>query len=261
VKYEFTYGAQAARVRSRGYLFVVSHMRSFSTLLCHILGSHDEIAGYAEAHQAYAGRADLLRLARKVESTIEGTTAGRYVLDKVLHGDYAIAPAVLGRPDVKVLLMVRNADDTVPSILHMWRSLGKTMTAAEAVSYYETRLAQIDVCSQHLGREALYLDAESLLDQTDLVLGALSRWLGLGSPLRASYRTFRFSGERGFGDPSAHILAGKVIADERERHRDYVPVAIPDALLQRARERYRVRREALLSRHPTVSTRSATPAR
>ena len=82
MKYEFTYGARAARGRSRRYLFVLSHMRSFSSLLCHILGSHPEIAGYAEAHQAYAGRADLLQLTRKVESTLEGAVAGRYVLDK-----------------------------------------------------------------------------------------------------------------------------------------------------------------------------------
>jgi hypothetical protein len=256
VKYEFTYGAPPPGVASRSYLFVVSHMRSFSSLLCHILGSHAEIAGYAEAHQAYADRADLLRLARKVEATIEGPLAGRYVLDKILHGDYAIAPAVLERPDVKVLLMVRNPDDTIPSILHMWRSLAKTMTAADAVSYYESRLDQIDACSRHLGGKALYLDAESLLDRTDTVLAGLSRWLGLSRGLSANYRTFKFSGERGFGDPSPHILAGKVIADVRERHRDYVPVQIPDALLQRAREHYRVRRAALLARHSTASPSS-----
>lgn len=261
MKYEFTYGAKAPRVGARGYLFVVSHMRSFSTLLCHILGSHDEIAGYAEAHQAYAGRADLLRLGRKVESTIEGPIAGRYVLDKILHGDYSIAPAVLGRPDVKVLLMLRNPDDAIPSILHMWRTLAKPMTAADAASYYENRLAEIDACSRHLGAKALYLDAESLLDRTDAVLDGLSRWLGLATALSARYRTFKFSGERGFGDPGAHILAGKVIADERERHRDYAPAAIPDSLLTRARADYRGRRQALLSRHPTVPTPLAAPAR
>lgn len=252
MKYEFTYGAQAPHGRARGYLFVVSHMRSFSSLLCHILGSHREIAGYAEMHLAYSGRSDLLRLALNVELATEAPVADRYVLDKILHSNYDIASSVLGRLDVKVLLMLRNPDDTIPSILHMARSLGNPVAAANAVSYYENRLARIDAVSQQVGRRALYLDAESLLDRTEPVLDALSRWLGLAEPLSADYRTFKLSGEKGVGDPSAHILAGKVIADHSERHRDYVPVAIPDGLLQRARELYRARRDALLARHPTV---------
>jgi hypothetical protein len=36
---------------SRAYVLVLSHMRSFSSMLCHVLGSHEEIAGYAEMHQ------------------------------------------------------------------------------------------------------------------------------------------------------------------------------------------------------------------
>src|SRR5213075_544290 len=43
---QYEYGAPVARHTGR-FIFVVSHMRSFSSLLCHILGSHPEISGYA----------------------------------------------------------------------------------------------------------------------------------------------------------------------------------------------------------------------
>ena len=61
----------------REYVIVLSHMRSYSTLLAHLLGSHPEIAGYAEMHTSYAQRRDLLRLRRKwrARSTV-GSRAG-----------------------------------------------------------------------------------------------------------------------------------------------------------------------------------------
>jgi hypothetical protein len=53
----------------RKYIFLLSHMRSYSTLLCHILGSHSEVSGYSEARQAYVGIRDLFTLRYKVYLT------------------------------------------------------------------------------------------------------------------------------------------------------------------------------------------------
>jgi hypothetical protein len=264
MQYDVTYGGQHIAPRARGYIFVVSHMRSFSSLLCHILGSHREIAGYAEMHQSYDGRSDLLQLARKVQDAAEMPIEGRYVLDKMLHGDQYIAPAVLGRPDVKVLFLVRNADDTLKSILNLTHSFGAAyVNPDDARHYYVTRLLELERYSARLGRNAVYVDAESLLDDTQAVLDGLSQWLNLSEPLSASYRTFRFTGTKGYGDPSEHIMAGKVIADAGERHHGYVHVAVPETMLQEAREAYRACRDALMSRHqvlPFRSDRASAPA-
>ena len=51
---------------ARRYLFVLGHMRSYSSLLCHILGSHPQINGYCETHVKYRSRFDLLRLRSRV---------------------------------------------------------------------------------------------------------------------------------------------------------------------------------------------------
>src|SRR5262245_13075611 len=47
------------RVRSMSSpLFVLSHMRSYSSLLSHVLGSHPEIDGYCETHLRYRSGLD-----------------------------------------------------------------------------------------------------------------------------------------------------------------------------------------------------------
>ena len=251
--YDVTYGGQHLAPRARGYIFVLSHMRSFSSVLCHILGSHREIAGYAEMHQSYDGRSDLHQLARKVQDATDTPIEGRYVLDKMLHGDQYVAPAVLGRPDVKALFLVRNADDTIRSVLNLTHSYGAAyINPDDARHYYVTRLLELERYSGLIARNALYLDAESLLDDTQTVLDGLSQWLNLSEPLSATYRTFRFTGTKGYGDPSEHIMAGKIIADADDRHRGYVQVPIPETMLQEAREAYRHCREALMNRHEVL---------
>jgi hypothetical protein len=44
------------------YLMLLAHARSYSTLLCHILGSHPQICGYSEAMIPYETAVDLIRL-------------------------------------------------------------------------------------------------------------------------------------------------------------------------------------------------------
>src|SRR5262245_46936759 len=44
------------------HVLIVSHMRSNTTVLSYILGSHPQIAGAAEIHQRYRGPLDLAKL-------------------------------------------------------------------------------------------------------------------------------------------------------------------------------------------------------
>jgi len=247
---QYEYGAQPARHTGR-FLFVVSHMRSFSSLLCHILGSHPEISGYGEAQLSYFSRLDLQRLARKVQQITGNPALGRYVLDKILHNHREIAPGILDRPEIKVLFLLRNPEDTVQSILNMSRARGhkgKFSDPARVLDYYVTRLRQLEDYCAHLGGNALFLESERLLGDTERVLVELARWLELGESLKADYRTFRFSGEAGYGDPSPTILAGTVIRDDEARHRHYVPIPVSDDLLQQGRAAHASCRDGLARR-------------
>ena len=49
-------------LKPRKYIFLLSHIRGYTTVLGHILGSHREISGYAETWTSYQTPRDLLKL-------------------------------------------------------------------------------------------------------------------------------------------------------------------------------------------------------
>lgn len=235
--FEIRYAAQEPARHAGSFILVVSHMRSFSSLFCHILGSHPEISGYSEAQQPYRGRIDLDRLARTVRGQIGDAPVGRFVLDKVLHNHLEIVPEVLARPDVRCLFLLREPRGTMPSIVNMLRSLRHDSPYADpdrVAGYYVGRVAQIERYSALPGLNAAFVDAARLVDDTDTVLAGLTRWLGLASPLVPEYRTFPLTGSPGHGDTSPNIRAGKVIRDADLRRRDPQDIPIPDDALERA---------------------------
>ena len=248
MRYEFQYGTAPAHRHAGTFLFVIGHMRSYSSLLCHILGSHPEISGYSEAHQSYFGRNDLDRLARTVREQTGEATLKRIILDKVLHNYREIAADILRRPDVRCLFLLRNADDTLASILNMARTLGHTGDFSDptrVAAHYVERLARMEEYAPQVVGRALFVEAERLLDDTAGELARLTQWLALSAPLAMEYRTFPNTGAPGHGDPSPHIRAGKIVASDDERHRDYVPIPIDPDVRARGRAAYDRCRAAL----------------
>ena len=122
------------------------------------------------------------------------------MLDKVLHNHREIAPDVLRRPDVRCLFLLRNAEETIASILDMARTLGHTgpfSDPRQVADYYAERLARMEeYASQVVGR-ALFVESERLLDDTAAVLARLTQWLALDEPLSDRYRTFPLHGAPG----------------------------------------------------------------
>jgi len=247
MKFELQHGAPVLPRHTGSYLFVISHMRSFSSLLCHILGSHPEISGYAESHQSYSVRSDLLRLVRKVHEQTGEAALGRYVLDKILHDNMEIAPGILCRPDVKCVFLLRNPDDALRSVLSLMRAVGRAemYSDEQVLRYYIDRLKAMEQYSALLGDKAYFVEAERVVGESGALLGELTRWLGLATPLSAEYATFRLTGLNGYGDSSPNIKAGRIVSDD-ERRRDAPDIAIPEEALRRAREAYNACREALM---------------
>jgi hypothetical protein len=66
-------------------IFLLSHMRAFTSLIGHILGSHAKINGYYEMHLSYYSSDSLdqqLKLYKKTESI---KAHSHYLFDKLLH--------------------------------------------------------------------------------------------------------------------------------------------------------------------------------
>ena len=247
MQYDIRFGGQAEQPYTGSFLFVVSHMRSYSSLLCHILGSHPEISGYEELLQSYVVTSSLDRLARKIRDRTGNAPLGRYLLDKILHSHLEIGSSILARPDVRCIFLLRDAGDTMRSLRNTLHALGDPdrYTDVGMLAYYTDRLNEMVRYSERLGDRSLFIDSEQLLSDTGAVLDRLSQWLALAEPLREEYRTFPHTGVAGHGDPSPNIKAGRVIRSVEERHRDYVPVAIPDDVLERANAAYARCRAAL----------------
>jgi len=194
--------------RSRGLIFLIGHMRSLSTLLSHQIGSNPDVAGYIEAHQKYRNWLDLLQLEHKIDLAGGHAPRGRFLFDKILH-PLEIRDAILQREDLKIILMAREPDATVRSIVKI--SSGGHDTISEAADHYSLRLAQLrEILDRRSGR-VLYLEAEALLDDSAATLAEITEYLGLVTPLTESYERFPMTGTAKFGDPSQWISAGTIV--------------------------------------------------
>lgn len=235
--------------RPRRYVFVLSHMRSYTSLLCHILHSNPDITGYVEQHMKYQTHLDLLDLGIKVAHTNDGKLAGRYVLDKILHNNAEVAPEVLGRNDVFAVFSIREPGQTIRSTIAMVsrKKKGKQDWKADptrVAAYYVRRLDRLVEMAAQKPKRSIFFEAERLVNDTQSVLGGLSSFLELKQPLSPRYETFEFTGKPKFGDPGKFISSGHIVS-ERSDHGD---IEIPEEDLLTAKEAYERARLALAER-------------
>jgi hypothetical protein len=230
-------------IQPRRFLFLLSHMRSYSSLLSHVLGSSPEIDGYCETHIRYRHRTDYYRLRFAIRRHTGEPLRGHWLLDKILHNRIR-SPYLRLRPEqYKVLMFVRAPADTLRSMLTMPRQPGDAPVCEQrACDYYVSRLQRLRIEGEQLGRQALYFDAEAITTATGTLLGALAGWLELPSAPGERYRLFPRSGKAPYGDPSAMILRGHVT---RDRHEQRLVPAISPAVLREADAAYQRCRESL----------------
>jgi len=222
------------------HLLVVGHMRSNTTVLSYILGSHPEIVGAAEIHQSYRRPLDLVKLRCRLLRTHQTKWPVGYFLDKLLHDRYAIDDGLLRRPDVHVLFLLRRPEQTLRSILAMGSGPDEPPKHADpqwVTQYYEKRMGYMAGCAQRMAElgvqaRASVLTAEDFVSRPDEVLAGLTRRLGLATPLSSKYEVFAFTGRRGAGDRSSNIRSGEVV----KKTTDYSAIALDPALLARAQQ-------------------------
>ena len=232
---------EPALLKFHRYLLVLAHARSFSTLLCHILGSHPRICGYSEAMIPYQTAVDLIRLNSMVSRAGNYRGDSEYVVDKLILDNFDVSDVVLRIPRVTPLLIIREPESSIRSLVRMrtreyeqgiadWTGgmIDRARNAELAAVYYIARLGTLRVMVARLeamGKRALFLTAESLMADTAATFRWLERELGLSEPLCEEYRLFPNTGAVGSGDTSATIRSGRIVRDRDER--EEAPIAIP----------------------------------
>ncbi|MBZ2167857.1 sulfotransferase family protein [Marinobacter sp. F4216] len=217
------------------YLFVLSHMRSRSSVLSHILGSNDSICGYSELHRSYINYMDILKMRVALYHDLKVDLRGKYLLDKILHNEHEISGEVLKAVEPKVLFLLRNPRSSIKSIIKMGQISGMKIyeDPEKASEYYCSRLMRLTAYAEAVDPDYFFLESDDLVNKTEAVLRDLTKWLGLSSPLTSDYRFFNNTGKPGYGDRSEKIRAGRVI-----KTTGYPDINIPPELLRAAESAY-----------------------
>lgn len=198
----------------RARVFLLSHMRAYTSVLGHVLGSHPEIDGYCELHRSYVSTDDLARQRAQIAASDGLKPAARWLFDKLLHNDYTLDPDLPELAHAVVLTALRPPGPTLASILELFaQKPGDDPYASPegAVHYYTGRLAALaDFAERHPGRTR-YFDATLVRTDPERLLATLTRWLGLASPLSPRYRRFSLTGVSGAGDTSSRLASGQIL--------------------------------------------------
>lgn len=230
-------GRSSRNLRKYKYIFLLSHMRSYSTLLAHIIGSSEEVCGYVENHQSYIRDFHLAKLRYKLHLLHGSSSLPPFLLDKILHNDYHINADFLQHPNVFSIILIREPLQTVKSIMHLGTE--KTTSPSwyknpQAVSkYYIKRLKRLEKYSRMAGRKSLFVQSEDLKLHSQNILQQLTQYIQLSSPLQNEYDTFNFTGTNVLGDPGSKIKSGKIITEETNYDHITLPSDLEKKLLHK----------------------------
>jgi hypothetical protein len=226
-------------------IFLLSHMRAFTTLAGHILGSHPQINGYYEMHISYE---DASALDKQLDLFLESDVLkenSRYLFDKLLHNDYLLKPEQFGFANIKILISLLEPEHTIKSIVNLFAQKeidDLYASPAEAANYYIARVQALADFSRTTNQPYYYFDAELFQCAPETLLPRLSDWLELDTPLSERYQIFSHTGKARKGDSSERIHSGRIDRTPV----DYSYVSIPEDVLRRAREVYRECRRQII---------------
>jgi hypothetical protein len=227
-------------------IFLLSHMRAYTSLAGHILGSHPQINGYYEMHINYEAAS---ALDRQLAMFLEGDAlkaGSRYLFDKLLHNDYALQPERLGLTDMKILISLLEPEHTIKSIVNLFaRKEVEDLYAlpVEAANYYMARIQALADFSRATSQPYYYFDADLFQRAPEQLLSKLTHWLELDTPLSERYQTFSQTGKARKGDTSVRIHSGGIDRTPV----DYAHVSVPEEVLITARGVYRECRRQIVA--------------
>ena len=204
----------AAVLLPKQHVFLLSHMRAYTSLFGHIMGSNPEICGYYEMHIGYYSWKSLVRQKLLYFKNEEIKPKFSRMFDKVLHNDHQVSNNILNSKRTKTIFSLRRPQDTIPSILHLYKDVDPSHefnSESFATDYYMQRLSELESLAGSLQQAFFYFDAESLKQDPNECLECLSDWLQLRIPLSPNYGLQKNTSKKRFGDTSANLEAGRVI--------------------------------------------------
>mgnify|MGYP001791355721 CR=1 FL=1 len=214
----------AFRTEPYRFLLLLSHMRSGSSLLTHVLTTNPEVIGYGETHIDYSNARDVKRLLQKVYWQAQDfRTLGdvqnlrmnhRYVMDKVLHNKKILNPDLLRSEQVYAIFLLREPRRSLASIA----DLKPHWNEQDTIEYYTERMAMLVEYAKLMDapQRTLVITSEQLIDDTPKLLRTLQTFLQTQTPFTEEYKVLKTTGMKGIGDPKGNIKAGKIVRSQRQ---------------------------------------------
>lgn len=196
------------------HIFLLSHMRAYTSLFGHIMGSNPSICGYYEMHIGYYSWRSLVRQKLLYARSEKPKPRFSFMFDKVLHDDHEVSPNILNRGDVHTIFSLRHPQRTIPSILKLYRDIYPThefTSEVVATDYYVQRLETLARIATALDRPFFYLDAETLVANPRESLDRLGHWLQLDTPLSPDYNVQKKTSRKRYGDTSGKLESGHIL--------------------------------------------------
>ena len=236
-----------------GFIFIMSHMRSRSSLLSHILGSNPAISGYYESRQSYLNWEDFARLRIHAYFDNTGKSNPKFALDSILWNSYRISNQMCLEKKLKIIFLLREPEDTLKSIIYMGNKIGDQNFKDPdwALKYYCDRVKTIKdyYASRIPYQNGLFIDSDKIIQHTDYLLKRLSNWLELEVELSSNYLIFKHTGKKGYGDPLDNIKKGRIIKNKT----DYQGINISPSILHKAKAVHDSCKKMLLKTYESIS--------
>ena len=201
------------------HIFLLSHMRAYTSLFGHIMGSNPAICGYYEMHIGYYSWRSLVRQKLLYARSEKVKPHCSFMFDKVLHDDHQVAPRILNRAGSKAIFCLRHPRQTIPSIVKLYSDIEPShdfTSETFAADYYVRRLDTLVNLATSLDRPFFYLDAETLVESPAETLGELSAWLQLEIPLSQDYNLQSKTSRQRYGDTSARLESGHIVKNDAD---------------------------------------------
>ena len=220
------------------HVFLLSHMRGNTSLLSHILGSHDEILGNSELQIPYGKLNKGLILSKALlQKEFGNASSEKFLFDKVLHNALSGDTDFSDVENAKLIFMVRDPESTIKSITQMWKNNeGGDYNWSAATQYYIERLEYLVKLFETTSADKIVIFSNDLIENTDKTLTKLSEFIGVKTPLSPEYKVHENTGIAGKGDQSANIYSGKILSNKDKKNRNTDP--IPEQLLMAANKAF-----------------------
>lgn len=214
-------------------LFILSHMRSGSSLLTHILNTNPEVLGFGETFTQYSSEKDFYQLMAEVHFTLrQFRVSETYLLDKILH-DRIHGHGLINNSDILksdktfVIFLIREPESSLASMIKLMQNLNQE----KALDYYTGRLLSLENYAKLIDNKdrCFLLTYDQLCHQTESVLKRLQEFLNVQHAFSEQYQILRTTGRKYVGDSSSKIQAGKIMKKNKTPDIHLLPHVIEKA--------------------------------